>query len=224
MVATPIGNLEDFSVRGQMTLSEVDIVLAEDTRQTKKLLNHYNIVPKKLQSYHAKSSVRTTEYFIDLLERGASIALVSDAGTPCISDPGWHLVSLARQKNISVSGIPGACAFLTALSASGFRSDRFEFLGFLPHKKGRQTLFQEISEALHTIIFYESTHRIEKCIYQAQEFFPEKKICVARELSKIYEEFLFGTAEEILSIFKSFPEKKKGEFVVLVEGGKKRVG
>ena len=216
IVATPIGNLSDISFRAIETLKSVDIILAEDTRQTKKLLKHYEIEKKILWSYHARSNQSALDSIISHLEDGKTMALVSDAGTPAISDPGVKLVQEAKRKNIQVSPLPGSSAFVAALSASGFPSHKFEFLGFLPHKKARQTILKNIAEIKHTVIFYESTHRIEKCVHQMNEFFPEKKICLARELTKIYEEFLIGSPQEILEILNEFPEKKKGEFVVLV--------
>lgn len=216
IVATPIGNLSDITFRAVEILKNVDIILAEDTRQTKKLLSHYGITDKVVWSYHARSPQNSIDSIIEYLKKGSTMALVSDAGTPAISDPGVKLVSDVKKHGIAVSPLPGASAFISALSASGFPSHRFEFLGFLPHKKGRQTILKMIAEQTHTMIFYESTHRIEKCVDQMHEFFPEKKICIARELTKIYEEFLIGTPSEIQQIFKDFPEKKKGEFVVLV--------
>lgn len=219
VVATPIGNLEDISFRAIKTLKEVDIIIAEDTRQTKKLLNHYEIINKTLWSYNAKSSDKSIESILEYLKNDKSMALVSDAGTPCISDPGVKLVNKIRENNIKVSSIPGASAFITALSASGFPSNKFEFLGFLPHKKGRQTILKNIASSDHTVIFYESVHRIQKCITQMNEFFPHKKICIARELTKIYEEFLIGSPLEILNRINNNPEKLKGEFVVIVKGG-----
>ena len=216
IVATPIGNLSDISFRALEILKSVDIILAEDTRQTKKLLSHYEITEKVVWSYHARSTQKSIDSIVKYLEDGKTMALVSDAGTPAISDPGVKLVKCVKEKNLTVLPIPGASAFVAALSASGFPSHRFEFLGFLPNKKGRQTLLKMIGESMHTMIFYESTHRIEKCVDQMHEFFPEKKVCLARELTKIYEEFLIGTPAEIQKILKEFPEKKKGEFVVLV--------
>lgn len=216
IVATPIGNLSDISFRAVEILQTVDIILAEDTRQTKKLLSHYNIEKKIVWSYHARSNKGSLDSILEHLEKGKTMALVSDAGTPAISDPGVQLVQAAKQKNITVSPVPGSSAVISALSASGFPSHRFEFFGFLPHKKGRQTLLKNIKEIHHTVIFYESTHRIEKCVNQMCEFFPEKKICLARELTKIYEEFIIGSPQEVLEILQNFPEKKKGEFVVLV--------
>ena len=216
IVATPIGNLSDISFRAVEILKSVDIILAEDTRQTKKLLSHYNITEKVVWSYHARSQQSSIDSIIAYLKDGKTMALVSDAGTPAISDPGVKLVKCVKEENITVIPVPGASAFVAALSASGFPSHRFEFLGFLPHKKGRQTFLKMIGESSHTMIFYESTHRIAKCVDQMHEFFPEKKICLARELTKIYEEFLIGTPAEIQKIFQEFPEKKKGEFVVLV--------
>ncbi len=216
IVATPIGNLSDISFRAIETLKNVDIILAEDTRQTKKLLSYYDIQNAVVWSYHAKSSESSIDSIIEYLQKGKTMALVSDAGTPAISDPGVKLVSEVKRRGITVSPIPGSSAFVAALSASGFPSHRFEFLGFLPHKKGRQTLLKMIAEQDHTMIFYESTHRIEKCVNQMNEFFPHKTVCLARELTKIHEEFLIGTPSELQKILTEFPEKKKGEFVVLV--------
>jgi 16S rRNA (cytidine1402-2'-O)-methyltransferase len=217
VVATPIGNLEDISFRAIKTLKEVDLILAEDTRQTKKILNHYEIKNKTLWSYNTRSSDKSIESILEYLKTNKKVALVSDAGTPCISDPGVKLISKLRENNIKISSIPGASAFITALSGSGFPSNKFEFLGFLPHKKGRQTILKNIAKSNHTVIFYESVHRIHKCITQMQEFFPEKKICIARELTKIYEEFIIGSPLEILNIIEKNPEKIKGEFVVIVK-------
>lgn len=216
IVATPIGNLGDISFRAIETLKTVDIILAEDTRQTKKILSHYEIPIDQLWSYHAQSNSGAMESILKHLEEGKTMALVSDAGTPAISDPGAVLVYEAKKRGIPVSPVPGSCAFIAALSASGFPTHHFEFLGFLPHKKGRQTILKNIGLSTHTMIFYESTHRIEKCVQQMHEFFPHKKVCLARELTKIYEEFIMGSPEEVLEILQTSPEKKKGEFVVLV--------
>lgn len=220
IVATPIGNMTDLSFRAKNILSQVDIVVAEDTRQTKKIFDVYDIEKKIFWSHHAQSNDNSVEKIFSALEEGKDIALVSDAGTPGISDPGTKLIGECRKKGIAISPIPGPSALITALCASGLPTDRFTFLGFMPHKKGRNTLFQEISESEYTMVFYESVHRIEKSLQQMHEFFPEKIICVARELTKVYEEFLLGTPEQIQEVFTKNPEKKKGEFVVLVAGKK----
>jgi len=208
VIATPIGNLGDITLRAIETLKNVDLILCEDTRVTKKLLDKYNI-NKPTMSYHAQSKLSKTDKIFELLEEGKNIALVSDAGTPGISDPGALLVSQIKEYNLSrvyldeieVIPIPGPTALITALSASGVPTHEFTFLGFLPHKKGRETLFKEIRDAKRTMVFYESPHRILKTLESLVKFCPDKKVCVARELTKIYEEFKTGTPTEILEYF-----------------------
>jgi len=227
IVATPIGNLEDITLRALRILGEVDLILCEDTRVTKKLLDKYEIKTKTM-SYHSHSKLTKVEKIFGLLKEGKSLALVSDAGTPTISDPGVLLVSQVREKfgdEVQVVPIPGASALVAALSASGISSARFSFLGFLPHKKGRETLFKEIADSKNTIVFYESPHRIIKTLQSLSSHLDvqrpnERRVALARELTKIYEEFLFGTAEELLKILEENPEKQKGEFVMIVEGSK----
>lgn len=218
IVATPIGNLEDITLRAIRVLGEVDVILCEDTRTTAKLLQKYDI-KKPLVSYHAHSKLAKTDKIFALLEEGKNLALVSDAGTPCISDPGVMLVSQVREKfgdEIKIIPIPGPSALISALSASGLPSSEFLFLGFLPHKKGRETLFKEIAGAQRTVAFYESPHRIIKTLQSLEKFAPEKKIVIGRELTKIYEEFISGTATELLSHFEVHKESVRGEFVVMV--------
>ncbi len=218
VVATPIGNLGDITLRAIETLRNVDMILCEDTRVTKNLLNKYDI-KKPTMSYHAQSKLSKTDKIFDLLKEGKDLALVSDAGTPGISDPGAMLVSKIKEEltdTVQVIPIPGASAVITALSASGLPTHEFTFLGFLPHKKGRETLFKEIAEAKRTFAFYESPHRILKTLESLNKFAPTKKVCVARELTKIYEEIKTGTAEEILEYLEKNPVKQKGEFTVLV--------
>ncbi len=218
IVATPIGNMDDISFRAIETLKNVDLILCEDTRETKKILNRYAI-SKQTMSYHAQSKLGKTDKIFELLEDGKNLALVSDAGTPGISDPGAMLVSLVREKFgdiVQVIPIPGPSAVITALSACGLPTHEFTFLGFLPHKKGRETLFKEIAMAERTMVFYESPHRILKTLESLQKFCPNKKVCLARELTKIYEEFKTGSAEELLIYLKENPVKQKGEFTVLV--------
>lgn len=218
IVATPIGNMEDISFRAMETLKNVDLILCEDTRETKKLLNKYGI-SKATMSYHAQSKLAKTDKIFELLQQGKNLALVSDAGTPGISDPGAMLVSLVREKfneEVQVVPIPGASAVITALSACGLPIHEFTFLGFLPHKKGRETLFKEIASSERTMVFYESPHRIIKTLESLQQFCPNKKVCIARELTKIYEEFKTGSAEDILTYLKENPVKQKGEFTVIV--------
>ena len=218
VVATPIGNLGDITFRAIETLKNVDLILCEDTRVTKNLLNKYGI-NKPTMSYHAQSKLSKTDKILALLEEGKNLALVSDAGTPGISDPGAMLVSQIKNHeslNVEVIPIPGATALITALSASGLPTHEFTFLGFLPHKKGRETLFKEISVSKRTMVFYESPHRILKTLESLEKFCPDKKVCIARELTKIYEEFKTGTPAEVLDYLTKNPVKQKGEFTVLV--------
>ncbi len=218
VVATPIGNMGDITFRAIETLKSVDMILCEDTRVTRKLLEKYNI-NKPTMSYHAQSKLSKTDKIFELLEQGKDLALVSDAGTPGISDPGAMLVSQiknTRQDLVQVIPIPGASAVTTALSASGLPTHEFTFLGFLPHKKGRETLFKEIAQSERTMVFYESPHRILKTLESLQKFCPDKKVCIARELTKIYEEFKTGSPKEILDYLVSNPIKQKGEFTVIV--------
>jgi 16S rRNA (cytidine1402-2'-O)-methyltransferase len=198
-------------------LGEVDLILCEDTRETGKLFNKYNI-KKPTMSYHAQSKLGKTDKIFALLEEGKDLALVSDAGTPGISDPGAMLVSKIKTElpDVQVIPIPGATAVITALSASGLPTHEFTFLGFLPHKKGRETLFKEIAESKRTMVFYESPHRILKTLESLNKFCPDKKVCIARELTKIYEEFKNGSANELLEYLTQNPVKQKGEFTVLV--------
>jgi 16S rRNA (cytidine1402-2'-O)-methyltransferase len=217
VVATPIGNMGDITLRAIETLKEVDLILCEDTRETKKILQKYNI-NKPTMSYHAQSKLSKLDKIFELLEEGKNLALVSDAGTPTISDPGAMLISKIKEnlKDVEVIPIPGASAVIAALSASGLPTHEFTFLGFLPHKKGRETLFKEITEAKHTIVFYESPHRILKTLESLQKFCPNKKVCLAREITKIYEEFKTGLPSELLDYLTQNPIKQKGEFTVIV--------
>ena len=217
VVATPIGNMGDITFRAIETLKEVDLILCEDTRMTKRLLDKY-FINKPTMSYHAQSKLSKTDKIFELLEEGENLALVSDAGTPGISDPGAMLVSQIKEKfnDVQIIPIPGVTALITALSASGLPTHEFTFLGFLPHKKGRETLFKEIAEAKRTMAFYESPHRILKTLESLNKFCPEKKVCIARELTKIYEEFKTGSPAEILEYLTKNPVKQKGEFTVLV--------
>src|SRR3989339_1211854 len=234
VVATPIGNMGDITLRAIETLKAVDLILYEDTRQTKKLLDKYNI-SKPTMSYPSDDVVgknskqgNKLEKIFELLEEGKDLALVSDAGTPGISDPGALLVSQIklslrqslrqdlRGGEIQVIPIPGASAVIAALSASGLPTHEFTFLGFLPHKKGRETLFKEIASAERTMVFYESPHRILKTLESLQKFCPHKKVCLARELTKIYEEFKTGLPAELLEYLTKNPIKQKGEFTVIV--------
>lgn len=217
IVATPIGNLEDITLRALRILKEVDFVACEDTRTTGILFAKYQIETKKI-SYHAHSSENKHSKIIELLESGQNVALVSDAGTPGISDPGSLLIAQIRANHpeITIVPIPGASAITTAFSASGLMGNEFTFLGFLPHKKGRETLFTQISESGTPQIFYESSHRILKTVTSLAEHCPEKKVTLARELTKTFEEFIAGTAAEVLHTLNSDPRHQKGEFVVIV--------
>jgi 16S rRNA (cytidine1402-2'-O)-methyltransferase len=218
VVATPIGNMGDITLRAIEVLKSVDLVLCEDTRQTKKLLDKYNI-DRPTMSYHAQSKLAKTDKILKLLEDGKDLALVSDAGTPGISDPGAMLVAEIKENlkdSVSVVPIPGVSAVITALSASGLPTHEFTFLGFLPHKKGRETLFKEIAEEKRTMVFYESPHRILKTLESLQKFCPDKKVCIARELTKIYEEFKIGSPIELLEYLEKNKEKQRGEFTVIV--------
>ncbi len=223
IVATPIGNLEDMTLRGIRILKEADVILCEDTRTTKKLLDRYEIKNKTI-SYHSHSKLSREKEIIERLAKGENLALVSDAGTPGISDPGAILVQHIREQypEIEVVPIPGASAVISALSASGLDTSSFIYLGFLPHKKGRETLFREIADSKRTIVFYESTHRILKTIASLKVHLGEsRKISIARELTKKFEEIISGTAEELENHFKRDSQKLKGEFVVLVGAGSK---
>jgi 16S rRNA (cytidine1402-2'-O)-methyltransferase len=218
VVATPIGNMGDITLRALETLKNVDLILCEDTRETKKILDKYGI-NKPTMSYHAQSKLAKTDKIFELLKEGKDLALVSDAGTPGISDPGALLVSKIKEylrDNVDVIPIPGSSAVIAALSASGLPTHEFTFLGFLPHKKGRETLFKEIRDSKRTMVFYESPHRILKTLESLVKFCPDKKVCVARELTKIYEEFKTGTSEEVLEYFNKNKDKQRGEFTVIV--------
>jgi 16S rRNA (cytidine1402-2'-O)-methyltransferase len=217
VVATPIGNLEDITLRAIRILGEVDYVLCEDTRMTRKLLSHYEIKTPTI-SYHANSKITKLEKIIELLEEGKNLALVSDAGTPAISDPGVQLVEEIYKKlpDVKVLAVPGASALTSAISVAGVPSARFEFLGFLPHKKGRETLFSEIAATNKTIVFYESPHRIIKTLESLAKHCPEKNITIAREITKIYETLTRGKPAEILQHYDENPEEVRGEFVVIV--------
>lgn len=217
VVATPIGNMKDITLRAIDTLREADIILCEDTRVTKKILERYGISRPTL-SYHTQSRLGKIDKIVKLLEEGKNLALVSDAGTPTISDPGSLLISIIREdlKDVEVVPIPGATAFVAALSASGFPAHSFVFLGFLPNKKGRESIFKEIRDSRITTIFYESPHRIIKTLESLDKFCPQKKVCVAREMTKIYEEFKIGSPNEVLKYYIENHVKIKGEFTVII--------
>jgi len=216
IIPTPIGNLEDITFRAIRILKEVDAILAEDTRVTSKLLKHYDI-SNKLIAHHQNNEHKTVTRIVDELEQGLSYALVSDAGTPAISDPGFLLTRACVEHGIEVDCLPGATAFVPALVNSGFPCEKFNYIGFLPHKKGRQTIVQAIADESKTTVLYESPHRIIKALTLFNTFFePDRRISISREISKKFEETLRGTSSELLTHFESHPPK--GEFVVVVEG------
>lgn len=220
VIGTPIGNLKDVTLRALEALKEVDVVLCEDTRVTKKLLSKYDIRTKTL-SFHSHSTPAKIGNIIEHLKEGQSLALVSDAGTPTVSDPGSLLISRVRDivPGVEVIVIPGPSALTSALSISGLPASDFLFLGFLPHKKGRETLFKEIIDSPRTVVFFESSHRIIKTLKRLAEILSgKKKIVVARELTKVFEETVSGTPREVLAYFMEHTEKQRGEFVVMISG------
>lgn len=213
IVATPIGNLADFTFRAKEILETVDLVACEDTRHTGILLKHYSIDTPKL-SFHSHSGQAKVDKIMAYLKAGRNVGLVADAGTPGISDPGYVLVQAALEAGVEVIPIPGPSAVVTALCASGLPTDKYLYLGFLPVKKGRQTLFKKIAESEYTVVFYESPHRLKKTLEQMGEFLDkDAKIAVAKELTKIYENYYRGTLKEVLA---ELPDNVKGEYVVMV--------
>jgi len=224
VVATPIGNLEDITLRALRVLKEVDTILCEDTRITKKLLLSYKISTPTL-SFHANTNDKRFNKIFEMLEQGKDLALVTDAGTPTISDPGTKLASILYEKfgkDAKVIAIPGASALTAALSISGISSSEFIFLGFLPRKKGRNTLFKELASTKRTVVFYESPHRILKTLDVLSELLDKKRqIFIAREMTKLYEEGVRGTISEMIQYLTKNPEKVRGEFVVVVRGARR---
>lgn len=216
LIPTPIGNLEDITLRSIRILSSADLIFSEDTRVTKRLLAHLNIT-NTIFSFHSQNEHRLLDRVIEKIQEVETAVLVSDAGTPGISDPGFLLVRACIEANIPVECLPGPTAFVPALVASGLPCDKFVFEGFLPHKKGRQTRLILLSQESRTIILYESPHRLIKCLGQIVEYFgADRKICVCREISKFYEEFARGTAEEVLAHFQQ--KEVKGEIVLIIGG------
>ncbi len=216
LVATPIGNLEDITLRAIKILENVDVIAAEDTRHTLKLLNHLEIT-KPLISYHRHNEEVKSEQIIQKLKSGENVALVSDAGTPVISDPGEEIVKIAIQENIKIIPIPGACALINALIASGLDTKEFAFYGFLStNKKLKKQKLEEIKKERKTSIIYEAPHKLLETLKNIEEIFENRKIVIARELTKIHEEFINGTATEILEKYTS----PKGEHIILIEGNK----
>ncbi|MGE3919730.1 MAG: 16S rRNA (cytidine(1402)-2'-O)-methyltransferase [Gammaproteobacteria bacterium] len=219
VVATPIGNLSDFSLRAQEILTKVDLIAAEDTRHSSHLLAHFNI-QKPLIAYHEYNEPVCSKHLLDRVLQGENIALISDAGTPLISDPGFRLVQQAKQMQIKVIPIPGPCAIITALSASGLACDRFVFEGFLPAQKTQRIKhLQTLISEKRTIIFYESPHRILKSLEDMEAIFgSERSVVIARELTKKYETIKQDTLIKIIKFLKENEEQQKGEFVVLISG------
>ncbi|WP_046228496.1 16S rRNA (cytidine(1402)-2'-O)-methyltransferase [Paenibacillus dauci] len=217
LVATPIGNLEDMTYRAVRTLQECDILAAEDTRQTRKLLNHFEITPRKLVSYHEHNKKASGPELIRLICEGQSLALVSDAGLPAISDPGQDLVQLALEQGVRVVPIPGANAALSALIASGLSTERFTFIGFLPRDaKGQEAILQGARAAEGTLLFYESPHRVIKTLRTMLEHLGNRPVVLARELTKRHEEWLRGTIEEALLWLEEHPPL--GEYCIVLQG------
>lgn len=217
LVPTPIGNLADMTYRAVEVLKQVDLILAEDTRTSGVLLKHYEI-NTPAQSFHAHNEHKKVDEAIEKLKSGVSIAQISDAGTPGISDPGFLLVRAALADDIAVDSLPGATAFVPALIKSGFPSERFVFEGFLPHKKGRQTRIEAMKDESRTAIFYESPHRLLKTLQQFKEILGERNVSVSRELTKKFEETITGSIDNVLTHFES--KSIKGEFVIVLEGAK----
>lgn len=216
LVPSPIGNLKDISFRAIEVLKEVDLVLAEDTRTTGKLLSHYSI-ETKLSSFHMHNEHKRAAGIVSEMQQGMKMALVSDAGSPGISDPGFLLVRACVEAEIEIIALPGPTALIPALAASGLPCDRFVFEGFLPQKKGRQKRVTALQSETRTMVFYESPHRLSKCLEQfIAHFGPDRKACVAREISKIYESYHRGTLAELLTL--SQEETLKGEMVIIVAG------
>ena len=214
LVATPIGNLEDITLRALRVLKECDVVAAEDTRRTGQLLKHFGIA-KPLLSYFQFNEARRSEEIIERLRRGERVAVVTDAGSPGISDPGERVVKATLAAGFRVEPVPGACALVAALTASGLATDEFHFIGFLPHKSGqRRKKLEELKSVAGTLVLYESPYRVEKLLTELNEVCPERNVVLARELTKKFEEFLRGPPAELLAEFQRRP--RKGEFVVLV--------
>ncbi|MDX9882477.1 MAG: 16S rRNA (cytidine(1402)-2'-O)-methyltransferase [Prolixibacteraceae bacterium] len=216
IVPTPIGNLEDMTLRAIRVLKEVSVILAEDTRTSVKLMHHFEI-KTRLQSHHKFNEHKTVEGIADRILAGENIALISDAGTPAISDPGFLLVRTCVEKSVEVECLPGATALIPALVNSGFPTDKFVFEGFLPQKKGRQKRIAGLAEETRTMVFYESPYRLVKCLQQfAESWGGDRKAAVSRELSKLYEENKRGTLAELIVYFGK--KQVKGEIVIVVEG------
>lgn len=218
IVPTPIGNLEDITLRALSVLRSVDLILAEDTRTSGKLLAHFQI-DKPLRSYHAHNEHGVTPQILGQLQHGVNMALITDAGTPGISDPGFLLIRACVEHGVRIDCLPGPTAFVPALVSSGLPCDRFHYEGFLPHKKGRQTRFQYLASLPNTFVLYESPHRLLRCLEELQTHCgADRKACVCRELSKIFEEKIGGTLAEIHAHYSANPQTIKGEIAIVVAG------
>lgn len=219
IVPTPIGNLQDMTYRGVEILKTADLILAEDTRTTKKLLDHYEI-SNQLQSFHIHNEHKVLDRVVEKIKTLESVALVSDAGTPGISDPGFLLIRACVEENIEVSCLPGANAIIPAVVRSGIPCDRFTFEGFLPHKKGRQSRWKAIAEENKTVVLYESPHRLVKCLNEIKlHLGGETTVCVAREISKLHETYITDKCDNLINHYEG--QKVKGEIVVIIESPKK---
>jgi 16S rRNA (cytidine1402-2'-O)-methyltransferase len=223
IVATPIGNLSDISLRALDVLKTVDVIAAEDTRNSKVLLNHHSI-QTRMTAFHEHNEDSKSKFLLEKLNAGESIALISDAGTPLINDPGYSLVEQVKKAGFLVTPVPGACALIAALSSSGIATDRFSFEGFLPRTSGaRKSVFETYIKRQGTLIFYESSHRILKCMDDVLAVYePSHKISIARELTKTYETIVTGTVADIHELVNSDSNMQRGEFVVLIEGFDKK--
>lgn len=212
LVATPIGNLGDITLRALEVLKSADLILCEDTRHSLRLLHHYNI-DKPLKSYHSYNESKAAFRIIEQLKQGLNITLITDAGTPGISDPAFHLVNSALKEGIEIDSLPGASACITALAVSGLTTEKFCFEGFLPVKKGRKKCLSKLKDEERTIILYESPHRLEKTLSELLEALGDRKICIGRELTKTFQEYIRGTLSEIID-----KVTVKGEFTIIIEG------
>ena len=216
LVATPIGNLEDITLRALRTLRECDVIAAEDTRRTGQLLKHFGI-SKPMVSYFQFNEAKRSEEILERLQRGEKVALVTDAGSPGISDPGERVVRAARAAGLRVESVPGPCALVAALTASGLPTDEFHFIGFLPHKSGqRRRQLEALKQFAGTLVLYESPYRVEKLLVELTEIMPDRSVVLARELTKKFEEYRSGNPAALLELVKK--RHLKGEFVVLVQG------
>lgn len=217
IVATPIGNLDDISFRAVETLRNVDFIACEDTRHTMKLLNKYEI-KNRLIPYHDHNKIKKTPVLIEKLKKGQSMALVSDAGTPSISDPGFYLIREAIKNDIELSPIPGPTALISAVTASGLEIDRFVFEGYLPRKKGRTKRLKELAEYRVTIVIFEGPHRVIKTLNDLRKYLGDRKAAIGREMTKMNEEFLRGSLSELIAHYDN--RKPRGEYVIVVERNK----